>query len=56
MKYKVVFTYDGDEIVETRYEGNDRVKAELTYYEEKLNLLRQGADDCCDVELITEED
>ena len=54
MKYKVIFTYDNDEIIETRYEGNDKDLAELTYYEEKLNLLELGGDDCCDVKLIVE--
>lgn len=55
IKYKVIFTYDNDEIIETRYEGDDKVQAELTYYEEKLNLLKLGGDDCCDVKLIVEE-
>lgn len=54
-KYKVIFTYDGDEIVETKYEGYDETQAKLIYSQEKLNLLEMGGDDCCNIELITEE-
>lgn len=55
MKYKVIFTYNNDEIVETRYEGDNRVQAELTYCEEKLNLLTSGSDDRCKIKFIVEE-
>lgn len=51
--YKVVFVYDGDE--EVKYIGSNELEAQVTYLEEKLNLIRIGGDDCCKIYFITEE-